>query len=111
MKALSVVLVILVFCSSAYPQSKSKDDLWVPIETIISSYSERTNTKFALDPRVSAKVKLIGIDIDRIDRPTLTKILLLHSFAVIESGDVTYVLPLQVAEGFAEELAKLEAPD
>ncbi len=82
---------ILIFSSA----SSAQDTELVEVDVIglITSFSKSSGMKFVLDPRVMAKIKLVGFDVIEMDFETLAKILWVYQFVAIESDGVVYVLP------------------
>lgn len=63
------------------------------IKQVIKAYADRTGTKFVLDPRVMAKVNMIGVDINELSQTNLMDILLVYGFTAFERDGVVHVLP------------------
>lgn len=104
MKVYPLVLLALFLAIPVHAQKDANLIEEPPIETIIGNYSARTGTKFVLDPRVNAKVRMIGLELNEIDRQVLINILLLHGYDTVETDSVTYVLPDAMAESIRERL-------
>jgi type II secretory pathway component GspD/PulD (secretin) len=64
-----------------------------PLVEIIQEFSEATGVQFILDPRVNAKVSIVGRESLQSDSATLLGILLVHGFEAYESNGVVYVVP------------------
>lgn len=69
-----------------------------PLVDLLDHYSKANGTKFVVDPRVKAKVTLVGIDSSELDAATLIGILNIHGFTALTSNGVVYVMPDVVAE-------------
>jgi len=74
---------------------------------LINDVSVRTGRKFAVDPRVRARVTLAGFQDQDITFDRLKGILELHAFTAIESSEdqVVYVVPVAVADTLKARLA------
>jgi type II secretory pathway component GspD/PulD (secretin) len=81
------------------------------IRDVAQAYSNRTGAKFVLDPRVSAKVNTLGIDLDSIDLPVLTSIFNMHGYEVLESRGVMYVVPDPAAAEMRQRLDRIEGSE
>ena len=81
------------------------------IRAVAQAYSARTGAKFVLDPRVSAQVSTLGIDLDTIDLPVLTSIFNMHGFEVLESRGVLYVVPDPLAVEMRQRLDRIEGSE
>lgn len=73
MKNVLVVLFSLVasIANAHEPEYSDRTD----IIHILESYSERTGVKFVTDPRVKARVNMIGIKLEDLDQIDINKIL------------------------------------
>lgn len=76
----------------------------INIIDILDSYSKRTGTKFVADPRVKARVRLIGLGLDEIDQTDLNQILSMHSFVAYEKDGVVYVIPKAVEKYLGDQI-------
>ena len=109
---IAALLVICLIAPLAYSKGADAPALYqrVDIEELLSSYSERTGTKFVLDPRVKGKIETIGAKPGDIDQESLIKILKMHNFATIEGKNFIYVVPQNIVENkdgeFGKELGK-----
>ena len=65
----------------------------IPIERIIAAVAHETNRKFLIDPRVQARVHLVGQELSQISYNDLLTILELHGFVVLESSGYVRVMP------------------
>jgi len=104
----NIVVIILVgfstpFAYSHEPKFSDRTD----IIHILESYSERTDVKFVTDPRVKARVNMVGIDIDELTQTNLMDILLVHDFTAYEKDEVVYVLPRSVADYLGSEIGEI----
>jgi len=106
LKKLVTVFIIIGFVSLAHahePKFSERTD----ILHIIQSYSDRTGVKFVTDPRVMARVNMIGLDIDEVSQTNLMDILLIHTFTAYERNGVVYVLPIIAADHLGIEAGEL----
>jgi len=99
-----IIAMIVIGLNTSYafshePKFSDRTD----IIHIIESYSQRTGIKFVIDPRVKARVNMIGLDIDEISQSNLMDILLLHAFTAYEKEGVVYVIPQAVAHYIESE--------
>lgn len=69
-----------------------------PLLALLGEYSEHHGTKFIVDPRVRAKVTLIGIDTKSIDASQLIGILNIYGYSGMIKDEVVYIMPTPVAE-------------
>ena len=69
-----------------------------PLVALLDQYSQKNGTRFVVDPRVKAKVTLVGVDSDELDAAVLVGILNIHGFTALTSNGVVYVMPSNVAE-------------
>ena len=67
------------------------------IVELLDQYAQKNGTKFVIDPRVRAKVTLVGIDTLHLDAPTLVGILNIHGMVALTANDIVYVMPEVVA--------------
>ena len=74
-----------------------------PLIDLLDQYSDSYGTKFVVDPRVRAKVSLVGIETANINTAMLIGILNMHGFTALTSDDVVYVMPYQVAEAAGDK--------
>ena len=103
---ISLILLNTNTAISHEPKFSDRTDLG----HIVASYSQRTGIKFVLDPRVKARVNMIGLDIDQVSKTNLIDIFLLHSFTAHEKGEVVYVLPQAVANNLGDKLGQIWKP-
>ena len=94
-----IILFLNVFLTTQVPAAEGGGVPRIDIIEILDSYAKRTGTKFVADPRVKAKVRLIGFGLDEIDKVDLNQIIVMHSFVAYEKDGVVYVLP-QAVERF-----------
>jgi type II secretory pathway component GspD/PulD (secretin) len=81
------------------------------IRALAQVYSSKTGAKFVLDPRVSAKVSTLGIELESIDLPVLTSIFNMHGYEVLESRGVLYVVPDPDAAAMRQRLDRIEGSE
>jgi general secretion pathway protein D len=95
MKSL-ITLLLLVFVSSTAAAADETDNgaaTGIPIQKIIDSVSHKTNRKFIVDPRVVARVNLVGQDLSQITYNELLTILEVHGYVTFESDGCVIVIP------------------
>ena len=98
MKWKNLPALILLCTFSSFANADECKSTVSPLIDILNQYSESYGTKFVVDPRVRAKVSLIGIQTESINTAMLIGILNMHGFTALTSDDVVYVMPYQVAE-------------
>jgi len=81
------------------------------LRTLVKMYSDRTGKQFVLDPRVSAKISLFGLNAESMDLLTLVGIFNMHGYTAIESNDVVYVVPDRAAQLMRKNLSESESPN
>jgi len=57
----SILTILLTLCASS-AMAADEPDNGIPIEKIIASVSHQTNRRFVIDPRVQARLHLVGED-------------------------------------------------
>lgn len=92
MKAIIAAATALLIANTA-PAADEPDSSGIPIETIIGSVSHKINRKFLIDPRVQARVHLVGEDPTQVSYNELLTILQVHGFVAAENGGYVVVLP------------------
>jgi len=97
-----VVLLVIAAISGTSAAVYAAGCTMGPLEDLLEGYSEANGTKFVVDPRVKANVKLVGIDRKNINAATLIGILNVHGFVALTSNGVVYVVP-EVLMPAAEE--------
>jgi general secretion pathway protein D len=70
-----------------------EDERGVPIEELISAVAKKTGKQFMVDPRVRARVTLIGQELSTFDYPDLIAVLRMHGFASFENSGYVNVMP------------------
>lgn len=96
MKSIIATAAILLIAGSAAAtdvSSSAEPDTGIPIEKIITSVAHQTHRKFVIDPRVQARVHLIGEDPTQVTYNELLTILELHGYVTFESSGYVMVLP------------------
>jgi general secretion pathway protein D len=91
-----IACLLLVFASSAAAAADESDTgapTGIPIEKIIASVSHKTNRKFVVDPRVVARVTLVGQEPSQVTYNELLTILQLHGYVTYESDGYVVVMP------------------
>jgi hypothetical protein len=71
---------------------------------MIDGYSRSTGTKFVLDPRVRARVTLVGVEGSDLDYEMLVSVLHMHGFTALEAAGIVYVVPEKVAPSMRRKL-------
>jgi general secretion pathway protein D len=92
MKSSIAILVSLLLTSTAVGADEP-DSGGIPIEKIIDSVSHKINRKFLVDPRVQARVHLVGEEPTQVSYNELLTILQVHGFVTVENGGYVLVLP------------------
>ena len=77
-----------------------------PLVELVHEYSEATGVQFILDPRVNARVTIVGRESLSIDSTTLLGILRIHGFEAYESNGVVYVVPEKSGNVIGAELGQ-----
>lgn len=77
--------------ASAAPAAAQSDT--VPLTSLIAMVARNTGRKFVLDPRVEAKVTLIGEDPSSVTYDELLTILDAYGFAAVQTGGYVQVVP------------------
>lgn len=111
MRTLLTSLVLALISSPVIGQEASCVSDPSDIRAVAQAFANRTGARFVLDPRVSAKVNTLGIDLDSIDLPVLTSIFNMHGYEVLESRDVLYVVPDPVAPEMRQRLDRIESSE
>ncbi len=105
-KGMTIVFITLCLFYSAFAHEATSSDR-IDIIHIIDSYSKRTGAKFVTDPRVKARVNVVGLDLDELSQTNLIDILRIHAFTAYERDGVVYVLPSVVADHLDFEPSEL----
>ena len=79
--------------SQASETPSAEDERGVPIEELISAVAKKTGKQFMVDPRVRARVTLIGQELGTFDYPDLVAVLRMHGFASFENSGYVNVMP------------------
>lgn len=111
MRTLHISLVLALIASPVFGQGGPCVADPSDIRSVAQAYSNRTGAKFVLDPRVSAEVNTLGIDLDTIDLPILTSIFNMHGYEVLESRGVLYVVPDLAAAEMRQRLDRIEGSE
>ncbi|MEM7282040.1 MAG: hypothetical protein AAF438_10480 [Pseudomonadota bacterium] len=101
------MLAFMLVVASSFPQlahAQESTCLSDPptVRELVKHYSDRTGTKFVLNPRVSGSVDLMGIDVENIDYPTLVGVFNVHALSAVELEGVIYVMPEPMVPLFIE---------
>lgn len=93
---LATLLVVPGLVSIAEAHECASSD--APLVSLLEQYSERYDTKFVVDPRVRAKVTLVGVETESINSSQLIGILNIYGYTARTKDEVVYVMPFAVAE-------------
>ena len=93
MKLTIALMLLSPFLLAHYAHAEECKLSRYPLAELIEQYSTSTGTKFILDPRVMAKVHLVGIDELHIDSATHIGILHVHGYSAFWKGGIVYVVP------------------
>jgi general secretion pathway protein D len=88
--------------STSAETASESSDAGIPIERIIATVAHKTGKKYLIDPRVHARVQIIGQDPSNITYSDLLTILQVHGFVTVEGGGYVRVLPDANARQVAE---------
>lgn len=86
-----VTFLLLLWTSTA--AATDEPDTGIPIEKIIASVAHQAHRKFVIDPRVQARVHLVGEDPAQVTYNELLTILELHGYITFESSGYVLVMP------------------
>lgn len=106
MKFTAILMLTAILIGPALAECQPSDSNWTWIQTVLENYSERTGSKFVLDPRVNIKAQLVGFDVDDIDYPTLSRIFLMHGYKAVEIDNVIYVVLEAAPAEFLDRLTE-----
>ena len=104
MKRILVLLIAFGLWNTAVAQSDGCVTQMPDLVKLINDYSRSSGKKFVLDPRVRARVTLVGINGSDLDYEKLVSILRLHAFTPLEWDGVVYVVPDAVAPDMQKKL-------
>jgi general secretion pathway protein D len=98
----SLALALLLFSpgaarSQASEPSSGTDESGIPIHDVITVVAKKTGKRFMVDPRVRARVTVIGQDLGTFDYSDLLAVLRMHGYTAVENGGYVNVLPDAVA--------------
>ena len=100
----TILMTIIFWCAlSWFAIADECNTAESPLVDLLNQYSVIHGTKFIVDPRVRAKVTLVGIDTQDIDSAMLIGILNIHGFTALTSDRVVYVMPASAAEVHGDE--------
>ena len=98
------LLALILTCTISSPAYAHEcEATQPPLIDLLNQYSEAYGTKFIVDPRVRAKVSLVGIDTESINTAMLIGILNMHDFTALTSNGIVYVMPYKVAEASGDK--------
>ncbi len=103
MRTLLAVAAISLCTFAALAHSEDCVTSATPLVQLLNQYSQEYGTRFVLDPRVRARVTLVGIDPAALDVGTLIRVLNIHGFTALTKEGVVYVMPDKVAEVSGEK--------
>ena len=103
MKNTTLIALILCYVLTSSASAHECSSIDPPLIDLLNQYSEANGTKFIVDPRVRAKVNLVGVDTQSINSAMIIGILNMHGFTALTSDDVVYVMPYQVAEASGDK--------
>ena len=103
MKRIAMLLLVLICCNCIVAYAEECTTVLNPLVKLIDQYSDLHGTKFVLNPRVAAKVTLVGIDEDNIDAAMLIGILNSLGYVALTSDGVVYVMPDSVAQAAGDK--------
>src|SRR6266581_3165803 len=78
---------------TASESASETSDSGIPIEHIIATVAHKTGKKYLIDPRVNARVHIVGQDLSNITYSDLLTILQLNGFQATEGGGYIQVIP------------------
>jgi general secretion pathway protein D len=97
MAGLGALAALLISSDVARSQASEtpsvENERGVPIEELIATVAKRTGKQFMVDPRVRARVTLIGQDLGTFDYPDLLAVLRMHGFTAFENSGYVNVIP------------------
>ena len=100
----AILMTTIIWCGlSSFVSADECNTGESPLVELLNQYSVIHGTKFIVDPRVRAKVTLVGIDTQDIDSATLIGILNIHGFTALTSDGVVYVMPAGAAQMHVDE--------
>lgn len=99
---LAILFVSLVLIPGVTNGEKCSTSM-SPLVDLLNQYSTTNGTKFVVDPRVKAKVTMVGINSSDLNAATLIGILNIHGFTALTSNEVVYVMPDVVAEASGDK--------
>jgi general secretion pathway protein D len=92
--ALAALLISSDVARSQASETPSvEDERGIPIEELISAVAKKTGKRFMVDPRVRARVTLIGQELGTFDYSDLVAVLHMHGFASFENSGYVNVMP------------------
>ena len=103
MKKLVFVILVLLFGLSPLVSAHECKSYETPLVDLLDQFSKAHQTKFVVDPRVRAKVNLVGIETENINSALLIGILNMHGFTALTNDNVVYVMPFPVAEASGDK--------
>jgi general secretion pathway protein D len=89
----SIIAVLTALTLTNVSAAADEPDNSTPIASIITAVAHKTNRKFLIDPRVEARVHLVGEEPSRVSYNELLTILELHGYVTAESAGYILVMP------------------
>ena len=90
---LATLLSAGISSAQSNPETASETGTGIPIEQIITAVAHETHRKFLIDPRVQARVHIIGQELSKITYDDLLTILQLHGYVVVPGSSYIRVMP------------------
>jgi general secretion pathway protein D len=79
--------------SQASEPSTPENESGTPIHELIAIVAKKTGKQFLVDPRVRARVTVIGQDVGRFDYANLLAVLNMHGYAAVERDGYVNIMP------------------
>ena len=89
----SIIAALAALTIASVSAAADEPDNGTPIAQIITTVAHKTNRKFLIDPRVDARVHLVGEEPSQVSYNELLTILELHGYVTAESGGYVLVMP------------------
>ena len=91
----TVIVILLLSCNQSLYAKETRQSTvpTVDIRQLISDYATRNNQPILIDPRVKAKVALVGQNKNHIDYSTLLAILYVHGFSAVKQDNLLSIVP------------------
>lgn len=102
MKSAPGALAALLLISTHTAAATDEPDNGIPIEKIIATVAHKANRRFLVDPRVDARVHLIGEEPSQVSYNELLTILQLNGYITSQSNGFILVMPDANARALAQ---------